>query len=462
MTHNDPNADGVAEHAGAATASPPVQAASPAGAGEQAPPPGRFGHLVRNADFMKFWVGETVSLFGSQVTALALPLTAVLVLNASPNQLGVLRFLEYIPFLLFTLIFGVWVDRRKRRSIMLVANAARGILVALVPVMAFTDSLRLSLLYLITFVVGVFTVLFDLCWLSLVPTMVPKEHLVEGNSKVATSASAADVAGPGLAGVLIQLVGAPKALIADALSYLVSFVFLLNIRAQENPPPPAARRELRKEIGEGLALIVRERYLLSTAAYGAVWNFAVMINETIFLLYAVRQLHYSPGLIGLIFAGGAVGGVLGSAMASAVSRRFPFGRVVSVAAVFATVPAYLFPLAGGPKGVMVILFIAAFFVLRGGIGISNVMTITLRQTVTPNRMLGRMNAGMRMILFGIGPLGAIVGGLLGTSIGLHPTLWVAATVFVLSLVPLLTSSIPRLPALPAPPEEDPTPAGTGD
>ncbi|HEX5496553.1 MAG TPA: MFS transporter [Mycobacteriales bacterium] len=424
-------------------------------AADTAPRPRRrWGELWGNGDFMKFWVGETVSLFGSQITALAVPLTAVLVLNASPNQLGLLRFLEYIPFLLFTLVFGVWVDRRRRRSIMLVANAARGLLVGLVPVLAVTGSLHLWLLYAITFAVGVFTVLFDLCWLSLVPTIVPTEHLVEGNSKVATTASAADVAGPGVAGVLIQAVGAPKALIADALSYVVSFVFLLTLGIQESPAAPAGRRELRREISEGLALIVRERYLLATAAYGAIWNFAVMINETVFLLYAVRQLHYSPGLIGLIFAMGAVGGVLGAALASTVSRRFPFGRVVSVAAVCATVPAYLFPAAGGPEAAMITLFVVGFFMLRGGIGVANVLTITLRQTVTPNRMLGRMNASMRMILFGIGPLGAIVGGLLGTSIGLHPTLWVAATVFVLSLVPLLASSIPRLAALPPAPQDD--------
>lgn len=448
MSQDDPDAQDAAA----------VPAAPDSGAGGGTPTRRRrWGALWGNGDFMKFWVGETVSLFGSQVTALAVPLTAVLVLDASPNQLGVLRFLEYIPFLLFTLVFGVWVDRRRRRSIMLVANVARGLLVGLVPVLAVTDSLTLPLLYAITFAVGIFTVLFDLCWLSLVPTIVPKEDLVEGNGKVATSASAADVAGPGVAGILVQLVGAPKALVADALSYVVSFVFLLTIRTRESPPPPAEQRELRKEIGEGLALIGRERYLLATAAYGAVWNFAVMINETIFLLYVVRQLHYSPGLIGAIFAMGAVGGVLGSALASTVSRRFAFGRVVSVAAVCATVPAYLFPLAGGPRAVMVTMFVAGFFVLRGGIGVSNVLTITLRQTVTPHRLLGRMNASMRMILFGIGPLGAIVGGLLGTALGLHATLWVAATVFVLSLVPLFTSSIPRLPALPAAPEEDQAP-----
>jgi Arabinose efflux permease len=345
---------------------------------------------------------------------------------------------------------------------MLVANAARCVLVGLVPVLAITDTLNMNLLYLVTFAVGVFTVLFDLCWLSLVPTIVPKDQLIEGNSKVATSASAADVAGPGIAGVLVNLVGAPKALAADALSYVVSFVFLLTIKQPEFPPPPAQRRALRKEIGEGLSLIVRERYLLATAAYGATWNFAVMMNETIFLLYAARELHYGPGLIGVIFAIGAIGGVLGSVVASMVSRRFPFGRVVSVAAMVATVPAYLFPLADGPTVVMVTMFIAAFFLLRAGIGVSNVLTITLRQTVTPNHMLGRMNASMRMILFGIGPLGAIVGGVLGTSVGLRPTLWVAATVFVLSLVPLLASSIPRLLALPDPPEEDLTPAVATD
>ncbi|HEY9391327.1 MAG TPA: MFS transporter [Mycobacteriales bacterium] len=458
MTHNDPDGPEAADPGGGTT----VSADPPADDTPGPPPRRRWGDLWSNPDFMKFWVGETVSLFGSQVTALALPLTAILVLDVSPNQLGLLRFLEYIPFLLFTLVFGVWVDRRRRRPIMLVANAARCLLVGLVPILAITDTLSMTMLYLVTFAVGVFTVLFDLCWLSLVPTIVPKDQLIEGNSKVATSASAADVAGPGIAGVLVNLVGAPKALAADALSYVVSFVFLLAIKQPESPPPPADRRALGREIAEGLSLIIRERYLLATAAYGATWNFAVMMNETIFLLYAVRELRYGAGLIGVIFAIGAIGGVLGSVVASTVSRRFPFGRVVSLAAMVATVPAYLFPLADGPRLLMVTLFVAGFFLLRAGIGVSNVLTITLRQTVTPNHLLGRMNASMRMILFGIGPLGAIVGGALGTSIGLRPTLWVAATVFVLSLVPLLASSIPRLSALPDPPEEYPAPAAPAE
>jgi predicted MFS family arabinose efflux permease len=426
-----------------------------------AKPRRRGGTLWHHPDFMKFWVGETVSLFGSQVTFLALPLTAVLVLSVSPEQLGLLRFLEYAPFLLFTLVFGVWVDRRRRRPVMILANLVRALLVGLVPVLSLAGMLHMSVLYVIAFAVGTFTVLFDLCWLSYVPILVGRQHLVEANSKVATSLAAADVAGPGLGGVLVQLLTAPRALAFDALSYVASLVSLLLIKAEEPAPaaPADGKRNLLREMGEGLRLVLRQPYLRATAMQGGIWNFAVMASDPVFLLYAIRELGFSPGLVGLIYGLGAIGGVLGSAVASTVSRDRPLGAVMLGAVLFGTLPAFLLPLAAGPQGVMATLFVLAFFLIRGGLGVSNVLAITLRQTVTPNAMLGRMNSVMRTILYGVGTLGALVGGVLGATLGLRPALWVAAVLFTASLIPILLSPIPRLQSMPEPAEEPVEAAG---
>lgn len=425
----------------------------------------RFGQLWSHGDFMKFWFGETVSLFGSQVTFLALPLTAVIVLGVSPEQLGVLRFLEYFPFILFTLVFGVWVDRHRRRPVMMVANLARGLLIGLIPLLAALDLLHLSVLYAVAFTAGIFTVLFELSWLSYVPGIVPKPHLIEANSKVATSASSAEVAGPGLAGFLVQLLSAPTALIVDAVSYVVSLVSLLLIRTPEPEPavPDAGRRHLLAEIADGVRTVVAQPFLRVTAVQGAVWNFAFMAGDPIFLLYLIRQLHFRAGVVGTIYALGAVGGVLGAGASSAASRRAGFGVAYTVAVCFGSLSAFLLPAAGGPNSVKAVLFVVAFFLLRFGLGLSNVLAITLRQTVTPNNMLGRVNASMRTILYGVGTLGALVGGVLAQALGLRPALFVAACLYAVSLVPVLVSAIPRLSALPQPadhPQPTAGPAGS--
>src|SRR5215467_12918297 len=257
---------------------------------------------------MKFWAGETVSLFGTQVTSLALPLTAIIVLRATPGQLGVIRFLQVVPFLLLALLVGAWVDRRRKRPVMIGSNAARFVLVGLVPVLAAAGTLRMPALYAIAFGIGVATVFFDVCWLSYVPSLVRKDQLVEANSKIATSYSAADVSGPALGGVLVQLLSAPKAMAADAVSYLFSIGTLLAIKTEEPKPERAAERHLIAEIREGLRLVLGNRYVRATTAQGGLWNFCYVMSDTIFLLYAIRELHFKPGLVGLIFGVGAVGG----------------------------------------------------------------------------------------------------------------------------------------------------------
>lgn len=408
----------------------------------------RWGTLWAHADFMRFWTGETVSLFGTQVTSLALPLTAIILLRATPEQLGLIRFLQYVPFLLLALLVGAWVDRRRKRPVMIGANVVRGLLIGLVPMLAIAGALHMPLLYAIAFAVGIATVFFDVCWMSYVPALVPKWQLVEANSKISASYAAADVSGPGLGGLLVQALGAAKAMTADALSYVVSIVTLLAIRAEEPQPDLAGKGRLRAEIGEGLRLVLGNRYVRATTAQGGCWNFFFIMNDTMFLLYAIREVHFTPGLVGVVLGTGAAGGVIGSALASSLTRRMRYGRAILTATGFGTIPAFLIPAAEGPKVLMAVIFTVAFFLIRFGLATANVLMITLRQAVTPAPMLGRMTAASRTILYTLGPLGGIVGGLLGATIGLRATLLVAAAGFVLTLVPILVSPIPSLRELP--------------
>jgi MFS family permease len=437
---------GAAELAGEAAAAEPAALTPPARRA-------RFGVLWKHADFMKFWTGETVSLFGTQVTFLALPLTAILVLNATPQELGLIRFLENVPFLLLALLVGAWVDRRRKRPVMIGANIVRACLVISVPVLAITGGLRMPVLYAIAFGIGVGTVFFDVCWMSYVPSLVSKEHLVEANSKVATSYSAADVAGPGLGGGLVELFTAPKAMYANAFGYAVSVITLAFIKVEEPKPEKKPARHLFAEVKEGLGLVLRNRYVRATTAQGGVWNFAFIMSNTMFLLYAIRTLHFSAGLVGLVLSVGAVGGLVGSALASSLSRRFPYGRMIMLATAFGTLPSFLIPGATGSKTVMIVIFMVAFFMIQYGLATANVLMITLRQAVTPRGMLARMTAASRTVLYTLGPLGGLAGGALGAAIGLRATLWVAATCFAISLVPIYASPIPSLRELPASPDQ---------
>lgn len=404
----------------------------------------RWGALWSNFNFMTFWMGETVSVFGSQVTALALPLTAVLALNANAQELGLLRFLETAPVLFFPLLFGVWVDRRRRRPLMLLANSMRAVLIGLIPLLTLWHQLHLLPLYLIAFCVGTFTVLFDLCWFSFVPTLVAQEHLIEANGTVGTSYTAAEVAGPGLAGVLVQWFTAPMALLADSLSYVVSVISLLLIGAHEPAPERKQQSRLFQDIGEGLRFAFSNALLKMGAILAASWNFCINLLETTFLLYAVRQLHFNPGLLGLIYAASAVGGVVGSAFASTLARRFRLGFVFSAFFVLAVVPAFLLPAATGPLPLVVVMCITGSFLYRTALGVWTVMSTSLRQAIIANQMRGRVQASIRMISYGGVALGMLAAGVLGTAFGLHFTLWVACCGLLLTFLPYFLSPYPRL------------------
>jgi MFS family permease len=395
---------------------------------------------------MKFWLGETVSLFGTQVSLLALPLTAVLVLNVNSEQLGVLRFLETFPYALFPLLFGVWVDRVRKRPLMILANAVRAILIGLLPCLALWHKLALPPLYGIAFGVGIFTVLFDVCWQSFLPVVVSQTRLIEANGKVSSSSAAAEVGGPGLAGLLIQLFTAPMALFADSLSYAVSVVSLLLIRQKEPQPLQNGKTHLLHDIAEGLRFAIGNPSLRTLAVEAAGWNFCFLLVETIFLIYAPRVLGFSPGLLGLVYAVGAIGGLLGAGIAGSLARRFRLGWLLCGTFTLGSVPMLLIPLATGPLAALICC--VALFLIRTALGIWFVLTMTLRQSITPQHLLGRVSASLRLIAYSGSTLGALVAGYLSSMIGLQAGLWVGCIGFIVTLLPIFFSPLPRLHTMP--------------
>ncbi|MFL1426497.1 MULTISPECIES: MFS transporter [unclassified Nocardiopsis] len=413
------------------------------------------GGLWRNGDFLKFWFGETLSLLGTQVTNLALPLTAIIAFNATDEQVGVLRFLQLVPYLGLALVFGVWVDRVRRRRIMLGTNLVRMVLLALVPVLYWADVLSMASLLVIACAVGVASVLFDVSWMSYVPTLVrdPK-HYVEAGAKMGMSSSAADVAGPGLAGVLIGALTAPVALIVNAFSYLVSLVTLLLIRTPEpRPEPPAVRRHWPTELRDGLRWVLGNPVLRSLALIGFCCNFSMVTVWTMFLLYGTRDLHLDSTTLGGIFAAASVGGLIGAAISRRVIRRFRLGLVYLVAQSALLLGPVLIVLAAGPRPVMVGMFVLSFFTTYLGLGVAGVIIVSLRQASTPKSMMGRMTAVFRTLLFGGGALGGLSAGLLSGRIGAENALTAAAVASAAVLIALVLSPVSRLRGLPPPPEE---------
>jgi MFS family permease len=421
--------------------------------------PGPRPTLWHNRDFLAFWTGETLSLYGAQVTALALPLTVVLVFDAGPEQLGLVRFAQFVPYLLFGLLFGVWIDRVRRRPVMLGANVARMLLVGSVPALSALDLLNLPLLLATTFGIGVAGVLFDLSWMSYIPVLVrDRSYLVEANSKLGVTSSSADAAGPGLAGVLVGALTAPVAMIVDAVSFAVSLVSLLLIKVREpRPAVPATRRRLAPELAEGLRFVFGDRNLRALALVGCLCNFFVISTSTMFILYAVRDRGLSPALLGFVLSMGAVGGVIGALAAGRLLKRLPLGRVYAASVGTTFLGPAVIAAADGPRPVLLVLFVAAFVMVYVGVSVSNVVIVSLRQTITPNSLLARMNAAFRTLMYGGGSLGGPAGGLLAGVLGMRPALVVLAAGSAAMLAPVILSPVSRLPAMPAP-ATDPVPA----
>ena len=399
----------------------------------------QFSGLWRHPDFLKLWAGQTVSLLGSSVTGLALPLTAVLVLSATPAQMGIIQATQHLPFLLLGLFAGVWVDRLRRRPILILADAGRALLIGAIPMAALLGSLRIELLYVVALLVGVLTVFFDVAYLAYVPSLVPRDSLTEGNSKLEVSRSFAGTVGPALAGTLVQLVTAPVALVVDAASFAVSAASLSRIRMPEPlPAAPAPGRSLWRGVGEGLRLVSGYPVLRALAGQLATIQLAGGINGALLVLYQTRELGFTPALLGAIVSASSVVALLTAVVLRPVAERLGQRRTLIASLLLLGAGNVCVPLAGVVPGVAVPLFLVRS-VLHGIASPSfNVASVGLRQVVTPGRLQGRVSATIRFVGWGMLPIGALAGGLLGERLGVLPALTIATAISLVAFLwPLL-------------------------
>ncbi len=404
--------------------------------------------LWRHGDFLKLWTGQTISQFGTQFTLLGLPLIAILLLKANAFEVGLLGTVEFLPFILFGLPAGAWVDRLHRRPILIAGDVGRALSLASIPIAYQLGHLALPQLYVVAFVNGVLTVFFDVAYQAYLPSIVDRDHLVDGNSKLEGSRATAQIAGPGLAGGLIQWIGAPLAIAADAASFVASALFVFLIRRPEPPVQvhPGGKRRIRTEIAEGWRFVVKSPQLRAIAACTGSANLFSQVAFAVFMLYAVRELHLNAGEIGWIFGIGNGGALLGALSGGAIARKLGVGpTIVLSATIFG--PAWLLVPLASPAFPYPFLIAAMLIGSFGGV-IYNVNQVGLRQAITPLRMQGRMNATMRFMVWGTIPIGSFLGGVLGNTIGLRPTLWVGAIGGCLTFLPVLFSPVRSLARIP--------------
>jgi MFS family permease len=416
--------------------------------------------LLRHPDFLKLWSAETISQAGTQVSFLALPLVAIVILQASAFEVALLGAIEFLPFILFTLPAGVWVDRLRRRPILIAGDIVRAASLISIPIAYALGGLSIYQLYIVGFINGVATVFFDVAYQSYLPALVDREQLVEGNSKLEVSRSGAAILGPGIAGVLIGAITAPIAVIVDSISFVASALFLLLIRRPEPLPVSQGgdhgrqRGSMRQETMEGLRYVIGHPHLRAIAACTSTSNLVGNFANAILIVYLVRQLGLAPEQIGVVFSVGAIGFLLGALIGSRISTRFGVGRtIIGSAVIFA--PGNLM-IALAPASIAAPVVVAATFI--GGFAgvVYNITQVSLRQAITPERMQGRMNATMRFLVWGTIPVGSVIGGVLGSTIGLRETILVSGVLGFVPFLFVLFSPVRTLLTMPEPAERTPS------
>jgi MFS family permease len=408
--------------------------------------------LRENGDFRRYWTGQSISLFGDQITELAVPLTGVLVLHAGPAQMGYLLAANLAPYLLFSLHAGAWVDRRgRRRQTMIAADFGRACLLATVPLTYAFGVLSLAQLYGVAFLAGTLSMLFFVSQSSLFVALVPRHQYVEANSLLYGSRAFSFVGGPSVGGVLVQLLSAPYALVADACSFLTSAFFLSRIEPNEAPASGGGPGH----VVAGARYILRSPVVRASLLATATINFFNFAFFALFILYATRYLHVRAGLLGLVLGAGAVGGLIGSLVTPRLGRRLGVGPAFLLGCILFPVPIVLVPLAGGPKPLVLALLFLAEFGSGLGVMILDISIGSIFAALIPHELRARVSGAYLVVNNGIRPLGSLFGGALGSTIGVRPTLWIATVGATAGFLWLLPSPVPGLKELP----DEPDPSG---
>ncbi|MEJ1230315.1 MAG: MFS transporter [Galbitalea sp.] len=403
----------------------------------------------RNRGFLWLWGGQGVSIFGEQFTSLAIPVLAVTLLHAVAWQMGILNAASTAAFLIVGLPAGAWVDRWLKRRVMIAADVARTIALAAIPILWYTNLLQIWELVVVAAVVGVASVFFDVGYQSYIPLLVKPEQVGPANSTLEATAQVSRIAGPAVAGALLTIVAAPALIVADSLSYIVSFVSLSRIRDHEAPADRELRQPLHREIAEGVRFVAGQPLIRSVAGTTAASNFFSTLAFTLYPIFALRTLGIGSLGLGVTLSAGAVGGLLGATLTPRVARWIGEGRVIVVSAFVCGAAFVLVPLAAllhGPSAVVLLAageFLTMFFVL-----VYNITQVTLRQRLCPPRLLGRMNASIRCLVWGVMPISALIAGVLGGWIGIRPTMWIAFGGGMLAGLFVLFSPLPGMRDLP--------------
>lgn len=402
--------------------------------------------LWRHPDFMRLWAGQTVSELGSVVTRTAVPLVAVLALGAGPFEMAYLVVSASLAVLLVGFVAGAWVDRLRRRPVLIWADLIRAVILLSVPVAYVAGVLRMELLYVVVFVEGCLRSFFSAAYPAYVPSLVGVDRVVEANSKLATSSSLAEIGGPGLGGGLVQLIGAPFAILVDAISFAVSAVSLILIRTPEpGRPTRTVSTPIRVEIVEGLQLIRRNAVLVPLVVRSVIAHVAGSFYGVLYTIYLIEDLHLEPFVLGIVVSAGGVGSLVGSFFAARVIRRLGIGPALIWAAIGASTLGVLTPLAGGPIFVATVMVLLPQLIGDGLQTIEGVAELSLIQGVTPDAILGRVNAALEVFSHGIAyPLGALLAAVIAGSISVRAGIAIGWAGMAVSILLLVMSPLPRI------------------
>ena len=407
--------------------------------------------LAFHPDFRRLWTGDALGQLGAQLTVLALPVYAVTLLDATEWQMGLLTAAETAAFLVIGLPAGAWVDRMRKRRVLVVADVVRAAVLALVVAAALTGSASMPLLYAAGLVMGCATVFFDVAHQSYVPGLVGLDRIVEGNSKLQATQSVAQVVAPAVGGALLRVVSPPTLLVVTVVTYAASALAVGRIRAREVLPERGGRRPLRVEIAEGLRFVVRQPLLVRIVACTGLANLSSAMSGALLAIYALRMLGMDAAALGVVFSAGAVGGLLGAVVADRLARWVGEGRIIPVAALAGAPAGALTPLAAPLRDAGVppeVPLVAGWALFTFCVVVYNVTQVSFRQRLCPPALLGRMNASVRFLVWGTMPVGALLGGWLGTHLGVLPTLWVAAAGLAAAAVPVVASPLLGMRTLP--------------